>query len=204
VGILAALLGPRTWQVPPLVWALAYAGGTLLMALWWDRRGLLDSLLALAPPILGLLLTFGLMPVFGIPLNPANLIILPLILGIGVDNGVHVMHDFHARPDEPYCPSSSLINAVCLTATTTMVGFGSMMIAAHRGLYSLGAVLTIGVGACLFVALIILPAALALVSRQRSAGDEQLSAEEIAPQPASEADAGPQDILPLPSATRVA
>ena len=54
-----------------------------------------------------------------------------------------------------------------LTSTTTMVGFGSMMISAHRGLYSLGAVLTIGVGSCMFVSLIMLPALLTLFSRHR-------------------------------------
>ncbi len=56
-----------------------------------------------------------------------------------------------------------------VNATTTMVGFGSMMIAAHRGLYSLGLVLTIGVGTCLLVSIILVPAILTIVSRGREA-----------------------------------
>ena len=112
-------------------------------------------------------MTYGLLVILDIPLNPANLIILPLILGIGVDNGVHILHDFHSKPNEVYSTSPSTINAIMLTSTTTMVGFGSMMVSAHRGLYSLGAVLTIGVGACLFAHSVTLPALLTLFSRGR-------------------------------------
>jgi hypothetical protein len=79
---------------------------------------------------------------------------------------VHVVHDYR-RQRGPYVPTTSVINAIIVNSTTTMVGFGSMMIAAHRGLYSLGLVLTIGVGTCLVVAVILLPAVLTLVSRRR-------------------------------------
>jgi predicted RND superfamily exporter protein len=105
-------------------------------------------------------------------LNPANLIVLPLILGIGVDDGVHVIHDFRMQSGR-YETSSSTINAIMLTSLTSMIGFGSMMFAAHRGLASLGLVLVIGVGSCLFVSLVTLPAILTLVSRRRqSTGSE--------------------------------
>jgi predicted RND superfamily exporter protein len=138
-----------------------------MLSLLWDVPAVTDSLLAIMPPIVGLGMTFGMLVMLGIPLNPANLIILPLILGIGVDNGVHIMHDFHLKPNAVYSTSPSTINAIMLTSTTTMVGFGSMMVSSHRGLYSLGAVLTIGVGACLFVSLVTLPALLTLMSRNR-------------------------------------
>ena len=154
---------------------------TLALSLCLGRTAVLDSVLAMFPPVVGLGITYGLLVILDIPLNPANLIILPLILGIGVDNGVHIMHDFHSKPNEVYCTSPSTINAIMLTSTTTMVGFGSMMISAHRGLYSLGAVLTIGVGSCLFVSLIMLPALLTLVSRRRgstAAGSEGPGREE--------------------------
>lgn len=142
-----------------------------------DRRAVIDTLLAMLPPVAGLGITFGLLVVLDIPLNPANLIILPLILGIGVDNGVHIVHDCRSRPHQIYCTAPSTINAIMLTSLTTMVGFGSMMIAAHRGLYSLGAVLTIGVGACLFVSLVTLPALLTLATRHRQRmPDMELSA----------------------------
>lgn len=155
-----------SWSYSSLLMILT--GLTVLSALVLDFRAIVHSALALIPPVVGMGITFGLLVVFDIPLNPANLIILPLILGIGVDNGVHIIHDCRSQQDRVYCPSPSTINAIALTATTTMVGFGSMMIAAHRGLHSLGAVLTIGVGACLFVSLVTLPAILTVSTRHRS------------------------------------
>ena len=146
---------------------LTYAGFAFATAILIDRRAVRDSLLAILPPAIGMGITFGLLVILDIPLNAANLIILPLILGIGVDNGVHIIHDSRSQADRVYCTTPSTINAIMLTSTTTMVGFGSMMVAAHRGLHSLGAVLTIGVGACLFVSLVTLPAMLTLATRHR-------------------------------------
>jgi uncharacterized protein len=122
------------------------------------------TLLAMVPPVVSLGMTFGILVLINMPLNPANLIILPLILGLGVDSGVHLLHDFRCRTSDRYVITPSLVNAIVLTVTTTMVGFGAMMIAAHRGLFSLGAVLTIGLGCCLFVSLVPLPAMLSLMS----------------------------------------
>lgn len=153
------------WSYSSLL--IMYACLTVAAALITDTRAVVHSVLALLPPVVGMGITFGLLVVFDIPLNPANLIILPLILGIGVDNGVHIIHDCRSQSDRVYCTAPSTINAIMLTSTTTMVGFGSMMIAAHRGLYSLGAVLTIGVGACLFVSLVTLPAMLTISTRYR-------------------------------------
>lgn len=180
VGAVAILQARRVdWS---LSWVLlSYAGLAFTIASTLSFRSVIDTALTMATPICGLLLTFGLMGIFGIPLNPANLIILPLILGIGVDHGVHILHDYHAKPNEVYGVSPSVVNSVILTSATTMVGFGSMMIAAHRGLYSLGAVLTIGVGMCLFVSLVPVPALLAVVSRRRNAAPAAAGGGTVAP-----------------------
>jgi predicted RND superfamily exporter protein len=61
---------------------------------------------------------------------------------------------------------------VLITSLTTMVGFGSLMIASHRGLQSLGRVLTIGVSCCLFTSLVMLPALLSWLTRDRPQTDE--------------------------------
>lgn len=127
-------------------------------------RSVVFTVLALVPPLLGGLLSYGALSILGISFNPANLILLPLILGIGVDDGVHVLHDFHSQCDG-YRLSPSTMNAIVLTSLTSMIGFGSMMIAAHRGLYSVGLVLVIGVGSCLFVSLVTLPAILTVIRR---------------------------------------
>jgi hypothetical protein len=79
------------------------------------------------------------------------------------------LSEWHQSQLVPYTPSASVINAIFVNATTTMVGFGSMMIAAHRGLYSLGLVLTLGVGTCLLVSVITVPAILTWLTRHRAA-----------------------------------
>jgi predicted exporter len=98
----------------------------------------------------GTVLLFGTMGHLQIDLNPANMIVLPLIMGIGVDGGVHVVHDSLHQKGR-YEIGSTAFSAILVNTLTTMVGFGAMMIARHRGLYSLGLVLTLGVGACLLV-----------------------------------------------------
>lgn len=141
------------------VLAALYALGAVAVALLLDLRSIAMTLLAVLPVMLGMLQMFGLMGLAGIPLNPANMIVLPLILGIGLDDGVHVIHDFR-RQRGGYRLSSSTATAVLVTSMTTMVGVGSLMIASHQGLQSLGRVLTIGVTCCMVSSLVILPALL--------------------------------------------
>ena len=140
--------------------AACYAFFAIFLVLFFDFRNLGHTLLAMLPVGLGMILLFGLLGWLREPLNPANMIVLPLILGIGVDDGVHVVHDY-LRRQGTYRMSSSTASAVLITSLTTMVGFGSLMIADHQGLQSLGRVLTIGVTCCLFTSLVMLPAALA-------------------------------------------
>ena len=151
-----------------------FALAAIMVVLVIDFEGPVYALLAMVPLGLGMLQMFGILGLIGIPLNPANMIVLPLILGIGIDDGVHVVHDFR-RQRGPYRMSASTAAAVVITSLTTMVGFGSMMIASHRGLQSLGRVLTIGVTCCLFTSLIMLPALLAWMTRHRSEEETGLS-----------------------------
>lgn len=137
------------------------------IALFVDPRNFVDVLFALLPPVAGGTMMLGMLSLLQVDFNPANLIVLPLVLGIGVDDGVHVVHDFRNQRRN-YQTSSSTINAIILTSLTSMIGFGSMLIAAHRGLVSLGLVLVIGVASCLLVSLVPLPALLTLVSRLRT------------------------------------
>jgi predicted RND superfamily exporter protein len=118
------------------------------------------------PVGVGMLQLFGVLGLMDVPLNPANMIVLPLILGIGIDDGVHVVHDFR-RQTGRYRMSASTASSVLITSLTTMVGFGSLMIASHRGLQSLGRVLTVGVSCCLITSLLMLPALLAWLTRNR-------------------------------------
>jgi len=143
-----------------------YALAAVLVILYLDFRSLRLTLLAMVPVGLGLLQMFGVLGLLDIPLNPANMIVLPLILGIGIDDGVHVVHDYRLQKGR-YRISPSTASAVLITSLTTMVGFGSLMIASHRGLQSLGRVLTLGVSCCLFTSLVVLPALMTWLTRTR-------------------------------------
>ena len=146
--------------------AAIYSLLVIIGVLVLDFKSLHYAILAAAPLGLGVLQMFGLLGVLDIPLNPANLIALPLILGIGVDYGVHIVHEFREQQG-PYRLSSGTAVAVLVDALTTLVGFGSLMIASHQGLQSLGRVLTLGVTCCLFTSLVMLPAMLTWLTRNR-------------------------------------
>jgi predicted RND superfamily exporter protein len=146
--------------------AAVYSLLVILAVLVLDFKSMSYALLAAMPLAVGVLQTFGLLGVLNIPLNPANLIALPLILGIGVDYGVHIVHEFREHRG-PYRMSSGTAVAVLVDALTTLVGFGSLMIATHQGLQSLGRVLTLGVTCCMFSSLVMLPATLTWITRKR-------------------------------------
>ncbi len=143
--------------------AALYALIAIMILLILDYWAVLPALLALLPVIAAMGQTFGILAILQIPLNPANTIVLPLILGIGIDDGVHVMHDYLRQPQGRYRLSNTTASAIVLTSLTTMVGFGSLMVSEHLGLASLGRVLVIGVSCCLFTSLCLLPAILTLI-----------------------------------------
>jgi hopanoid biosynthesis associated RND transporter like protein HpnN len=146
-------------------WAGLYALLVITLVLLLDFRSPARTLVAVLPLAVGVVLSLGIMGLFGLPLNPANMIAFPLILGVGVDNGVHVLHDFLMRRREGKCTISHAIGrGVLVKALTTMIGFGTLMISSERGLMGLGFILTLGVGCCMLAALVFLPALLGLVA----------------------------------------
>jgi hopanoid biosynthesis associated RND transporter like protein HpnN len=124
-----------------------------------------ESLLALLPLVLGLLWTIGLMHVFGIKFNLANVWGLPLIIGISAEFGLNVILRYmEGRRHGGPLVARSTVMGVALNGITTMVGFGSLMTAAHQGIFSLGLLLTIGSGCGLLASLIVLPVILRMIT----------------------------------------
>jgi uncharacterized protein len=158
----------------------------ILPVVYFDFRNLRHALLAVLPLGLGIAQMLGLMGMLDIPLNAANMIVLPLILGVGIDAGVHIVHDYCSQKGR-YRMNASIASAVAINQVTNMAGFGSLMIASHQGLQSLGRVLTLGMGSCMFSALVILPALLTWLTWDRK--EESSEAEEgdldlsLAPEP---------------------
>ncbi len=154
--------------------AAVYALVTIVLMLWFDFGNVFYTLLALLPLGLGVLQMFGLMGFLSIPLNSANMIVLPLIIGLGAENGIHIINDFRRRTGPYHRMSAATTTAVLVNSLTTMVGFAALMVASHQGLWSLGRVLTIGMSCCLMSALV-LPNLLVLLPRssKSTAGDDE-------------------------------
>jgi len=143
--------------------AAIYAVAIILVLLLIDFRSPVDALLALAPVSTGFVGMFGVLAVVDVPLNFANIIVLPLIFGIGVDAGVHMVHRWRTEPrGRPPGLSGGTGRGITLTMISTMIGFGCMMLAAHRGIRGLGFTMTVGLGVTLLACYFVLPACLAL------------------------------------------
>jgi hypothetical protein len=107
---------------------------------------------------LGIVWTAGLMWLFDLQFNLANLVAVPLIIGIGVENGIHIVHRFREEGESgPALVAGSTGQAVALFSLTTMVGFGSLMVARYYGIFSMGLLLTVAVGSVLVASLTVLP-----------------------------------------------
>jgi hopanoid biosynthesis associated RND transporter like protein HpnN len=134
--------------------------------LLFDYRSIKHTALALLPLALGVIQMLGIMGLLNIPFNPANMIALPLILGMGVEDGVHLVHEYR-RQKGRFQLGNSTAMAVMLTSATTISGFACMIIARHQGLRSLGQILTFGMTTCMVVTLYSLPALLRWMTRHR-------------------------------------
>lgn len=140
--------------------AALLAIAALVFLLW---RRLDDVLLVLAPLVLAGLLTGAAMVGAGLAFNFANVIVLPLLLGIGVDSGIHLVHrarthaEAAAAAGDPLLASTTA-RAVFFSFATTMVSFGNLAFSAHRGIASLGVLLVVGMTLTMACNLLVLPA----------------------------------------------
>ena len=138
-----------------------YALLVIVAVLVIDFRNPRHVLIAVTPLAMGIAGAVGIMGLAGFQLNPANMMAFPLLLGVGVDNGVHVLHDYLIRRSAGLSTISYPIGrGVLVKALTTMIGFGTLMISSERGLVGLGFILTLGVGCCMLASLVFLPVVL--------------------------------------------
>lgn len=116
------------------------------------------TLIALIPLLIGLLWLFGILLVFGLKFNFYNLVVLPAILGIGCDNGVHLAHRFRDEGKKNMWEVlSSTGQHITIGSLTTMMGFAGLLFTNHPGLQSIGVMAVVGIGMTLLAALILLP-----------------------------------------------
>ncbi len=164
-GVLA---GPNviSAELRKIVWddaiKAAILGIILVFVLMWsDLGGPLRALLALLPLFVGMVWMLGGMALLGLRLNFFNIFVLTMIVGIGVDYGIHLLHRWYESGGDPKALSETS-GAIAVAALTTMVGFGSLVISHYPGLQSVGAAAILGALSTAVLGITVLPALLSM------------------------------------------
>jgi hopanoid biosynthesis associated RND transporter like protein HpnN len=163
-GTPVQLLHYTTLLKDSYITAAWYSLAAIAVMVFFHFRNLMAVLLALIPVGIGMLWLVGLMGWQGMPFNPANIMTLPLAIGIGVTNGIHILNRY-AEEGTPGILARSTGKAVLVSGLTAIAGFGSLILAQHRGIRSLGLIMSIGIATCMVAGLTFLPALLNLISR---------------------------------------
>jgi len=139
----------------------------VFLLLWLDFRKIKYAILAMIPLVVGFIWMVGLMKLIGMQLTIVNVMGLPMIIGIGIDYGVHVVHRWRIEETGKVNKIfASTGKAILLSAITTMLAFGSLIFSIWRGFGSLGGAMFIGVGACFLSTVIILSGIIGFLERK--------------------------------------
>lgn len=148
--------------------AFVYAFLAIVLILLVTFRSVRYALIGLVPLVVGVLLMVSGMWLAGIRFNSANIIVMPLVLGIAVDSGIYIINRFRREGESGYrVIASSTGRGVIYNTLTIMISFGALMVAGHQGVFSIGAVMSLGMVACQIAFIVTLPAVLAVFGEKR-------------------------------------
>lgn len=167
-GLLAVVEGMMIGDRPWIPWTALSILGFVLLVLCVDFRRPASVLLAVLPVLTAVPFTLGVLCWVGIPFNVMTWLVLPLIFGLGIDDGIHVVHRFLDDPAQPIRGSAlSVGRAIAMTTLTTTASFSILLFTDHPGLETMAAVMLIGLPACLLASVTVLPAAGVLLLGRR-------------------------------------
>jgi hopanoid biosynthesis associated RND transporter like protein HpnN len=146
--------------------AMATAALVIAVVLWllWRRLG--DMLLVLAPLSLAAVMIGAVMVAIDLPLNFFNVVVIPLVMGAGVDSGIHLVEQSRSTGAREDLLGTTTARAVLFSALTTITSFGTLAFSSHIGIAGLGTLLTIGMSLTVVGNLVVLPALLARRGRR--------------------------------------
>jgi hopanoid biosynthesis associated RND transporter like protein HpnN len=154
----------RDASIKAAVYAVVFICAVLLLTF----RNILTAGVVMTPLMIGTAWTVGLMQLFRVDFNLANSIFLPLVVGAGVEYGIIIVQRWQqqaAGPEGVVALPLSTGKGVILAGLTTTVGFGSLTISSHQGIYSLGLLAMVGSLSILAAAIFFLPALLQVLSK---------------------------------------
>ncbi len=139
---------------------IAALAGSVLLVLFvlLGSRSISATLIVMLPVLMTVFCTRASMTLFGISMNPLNIMAWPVILGIAVDDGVHLVHRFRDVGGDLEATLTSSGRSVVLTSLTTIAAFAALAFTRHRGMASFALTLTIGVAFALVLNVVVLPA----------------------------------------------
>jgi predicted RND superfamily exporter protein len=119
----------------------------------------MPAIMSLVPLLLGIVLMLGIMGLTNTKVNFMNILVFPIIIGYGIQNGIYIYFRF-LEEKEIGRTLAQVGPAVIASTLTTLVGWSTLLLAQHRGLKSIGILASIGIGATLIVAIFVLPSIL--------------------------------------------
>ncbi len=135
-----------------------------VLVVFWTFRNWKHTLLAMVPLAVTTVWTLGWMGASGFQMNLANLISFPLVFGILVGSGIHLVYRYRLEPHRVRSlVDVSTVQAINLATFTTVVGFGSLLVAKHYGIYSLGLLMTVTLMIGWALSLVLLPVMLTML-----------------------------------------
>ena len=148
--------------------AIILACSGIFLILLLSLKSVTDSVLVFIPLLITAFFTLSVSWIIELPLNMANVVVIPLIFGLGVANGIHIVKRFHQSNSAVDLINSSTPKAVFLSNLTTLASFGALCFSSHVGIFSIGVLLTIGIIALMIFTIVCLPALLFTFSRAKS------------------------------------
>ncbi|MCB0322811.1 MAG: MMPL family transporter, partial [Bdellovibrionales bacterium] len=162
----------------------AFALIALVVILAWDFRRPLLVVLGTITPLLSMVWMHAAMRFLDIPYNPLNIMALPIVIGISVDDGVHIIHRFLATAGDLRETFRTSGRSVVLTSCTTLAAFACLGLTTHQGLRSFSVILSLGVSFALLLSLTIVPWLLTSL-RSFVISDRSLVSDYLHPKPTS-------------------
>ncbi|WP_415879629.1 MMPL family transporter [Methylomonas sp. TEB] len=172
-------VAPNATDLPVMYWesmkavigafqeAIIIALVAIALLLMFIRRSIVDTLLVMTPLVLAGLFTMATTVFTGTPINFANIIALPLLMGLGVDNGIHMVEKLHhSLSEDQNIYQSSTARGMFYGALTTISSFVGLAFSPHQGISSMGLVITIGIFWIMTCTFVVLPAISKLVLKK--------------------------------------
>ncbi len=166
--VLAEILWLVTSETPLIV-VLTFLGIFILVVI--DRRDVNQAAWVLVPLVASLLLTFGAVIALGWKLNFFNIVVLPTLLGLGVDHGVHFYRRWRELGQSTRKTQLELFEPITVATVTTIMGYAGMAFAHHPGLRSIGHLAVVGLTCTWLTATVLLPGLLGW--RQSQVDDDE-------------------------------